>query len=710
MKNTLGRSAVAAAAVIALLAPVSPAWADLGTPAAGADQFTMTVFDDYAGGERQIDFVKAYAGSTPEGTPIYVYGPQGWQGGAAGVVGLDPSIDPDPADEYLPCATPGSEDVALNTLTPATVQLLGDEIASHIVAINETHYGPIGSEFQGTAVDPSLVVLIYNVYDESYYNCQAESRTAGYFAPNLLVDYGMNTIVLDSLDFEQMTGDPANATDLTSEGVIAHELEHLLHGYSDSGETSWVDEGLADFAMFINGYPVGGSHVVYQQVFHRETSLTRWGGGMENYGASYTFMQYLWDQAGGNGASAGELQFAPDFVYSGVAGDLAIKTVFAEEADGMIGVQNAIDSYNEAVASGVEGDPLPDATTLFQNWAVAVQLDDEASALFDISSIDLGSTDDSWGWTIDIANQQYWDDRGLYQGAMPAAKYANKKNVPAGVALPFGVSYEYFRNVGPRFQFTLDAEAMTGIADATGDGLHWYGGSASMTDALLDVRAGGDLSGATLAFQTWYYIEDGWDFGYVEALVDGEWTPVPVTSNGMTITTDDDPYGNNSEGDGLTGVSAGSYGTDQPTYIAASAVLPVGTTAARFRHSTDAAYVDTGWFIDAPTLNGAPVELNSPDGSWRYTDGMQHNDFALQVVSACDLTPGTTLDNEIVDPAGYWVYRYNGTEITTDTFTRCTNKASTAVIVSNMPSGDLDGLDAGYLLGTTIPNKGNGNR
>ena len=36
-------------------------------------------------------------------------------------------------------------------------------------------------------------------------------------------------------------------------------------------------------------------------MFHRETSLTRWGGGLENYGASFSYFLYLWEQAGGNG-------------------------------------------------------------------------------------------------------------------------------------------------------------------------------------------------------------------------------------------------------------------------------------------------------------------------------------------------------------------------------------------------------------------------
>ena len=123
------------------------------------------------------------------------------------------------------------------------------------------------------------------------------------------------------------------------EGVIAHELEHLLHNYSDPGELSWVDEGLADFAVFLNGYDVGGSHLTYHQVFYAETSLTRWGGGLENYGAAYTFFQYLWEQAGGNGDGT----YTPDLQYDGAGGDLLIKLIFENQADGMDGVQDAID-------------------------------------------------------------------------------------------------------------------------------------------------------------------------------------------------------------------------------------------------------------------------------------------------------------------------------------------------------------------------------
>src|SRR6188472_307990 len=168
----------------------------------------------------------------------------------------------------------------------------------------------------------------------------------------------MNVIVIDAFDWANRVGpddsewrddDPSNDQATLYEGVIAHELEHLLHNYSDPGELSWVDEGLADFAIFLNGYDVGGSHLTYQQVFHRETSLTRWGGGLENYGASYTWFQYLWEQAGGNGDGT----YAPDSQYDAAGGDLLIKLIFENRADGMEGVQAAIDQYN-AMTSGTD--------------------------------------------------------------------------------------------------------------------------------------------------------------------------------------------------------------------------------------------------------------------------------------------------------------------------------------------------------------------
>ena len=50
-------------------------------------------------------------------------------------------------------------------------------------------------------------------------------------------------------------------------------------------------------------------------------------------------------------------------------------------------------------------------------------------------------------------------------------------------------------------------------------------------DNILDVDSAGDAAGQTVDFWTWYFIEEGWDYGFVEALVDGEWVTVPLSTD-----------------------------------------------------------------------------------------------------------------------------------------------------------------------------------
>jgi hypothetical protein len=558
----------------------------------------------------------------------------------------------------------------------------------------------------------ALVTLVYNVQDENYYDCDVDTYTAGYFAPEFAAadSLGMNVITLDAFDWANRVGEDPSAADWTDsdpandrpelyEGVIAHELEHLLMSYSDSGELSWVDEGLADTAAFLNGYDMTGSHLTYQQVFHRETSLTRWGGGLENYGASFSYFAYLWERAGGSGGG----NLTPDLDYDDTAGDKLIKLIFAEQADGMEGVQNAINAYN----AGPEAD-LPTAAELFQDWAVTMYLDDEDSPRWDLQNFELGP--DSGGWTIDVANNEFWDDRGNYKGSQPDSKWDRAANRPDGTALPFGVSYEKFSNPGPRVAIEFDGEDSTQVAPHDGlvkDGQHWWGGYTSMSDTELNLDT--PVSGGeTVSFWNWHFIEDDWDFGFVEALVDGEWQTVPVTLAGTNtvVSTNVDGHGGNTEGNGITGTSGGAYFVDEPEYLQYSVTVPAGADGLRWRYSTDAAYLDTGWFIDDVTVNGAPALVSSDE--WVQTDGVQDNNWTVQVISSCDLTPGATTAGELTDDAGNFVYRFTGDEIKTYMLnTKCANgaKADFVVSVSNLPTGALAVLDATYDYSVVKRNK-----
>jgi hypothetical protein len=704
MKNLRQRRWFAAGAALATtvslgLGATSPALAshsdtppaDLGS--AGDAVITVPVNDSAAGGTYYQPFQKAYAGTTADGTPVYVYVPVGAFGGVTGVHSLDPAFDHDPDDDFVPCGE-GADDFRI---TQQQVNYLGDQLKNQILRVDEEHFGDLGAAASGS---DALVTLVYNIQDDAYYNCDEDTYTAGYFAPEYLAadSLGMNVMVIDALDWANRIGDPTTApwSDGNAdndrpelyEGVIAHELEHMLMNYSDPGELSWVDEGLADTAAFLNDFDMTGSHLTYQQVFHRETSLTRWGGGLENYGASFSYFLYLWEQAGGNGGG----RLAPDLTYnSGQTGDRLIKLIFAEPADGMEGVQNAIDTWNAG-----PGKDLPSAANLYKDWAVTMYLDDEASNRWDLKNIDLGPGSD--GWTVDIANETFWDGRGIYKGALPDSKFNKLKNRPAGSALPFGVSYERLRNPGPKVSLSFNGQPSSQVVPHSGP-THWWGGYQSQSDHVLGLDTPAK-AGDKVSFWNWHFIEEGWDYGFVEALVNGEWQTVPVTNAaGQVVTTDDNPHGNNSEGNGITGTSGGAYFVDEPTYQQYSVTLPAGATDLRWRYSTDAAYLDTGWFIDDVTVNGAPAAVSSVGDEWIQTDGKQTNNWVLQVISKCDLTPANTTAGELHDNARNWVYRFEGSSIRTYTLnTKCANgtKSDFTVSVSNLPTGDLAVLDATY--------------
>jgi hypothetical protein len=662
--------------------------ASSGSP--GDPTIVITINDSEAGGSYDQTFVKVYAGTTTTGTDVYIYVPEGafTLDEDTEVPSLDPQWDPTPGDEFVPCESNDWQDY---TITQAQIDALGDELVDQIVAVDEAHYGEIGLADPDDPDSDALVMLVYNVQDAFYYDCSVSTYTAGYFAPEYISDAGMNVIVIDAYDWANrvgdQTGNPAGRSFLY-EGVIAHELEHLLMNYSDPGELSWVDEGLADFAIFLNDYPFGGSHLTYHQVFHRETSLTRWGGGLENYGASFSFMLYLWEQAGGNGPGAG--QYGRDQEYDGVAGDLLIKLIFEEPADGMEGVQNAIDTFNT-----LTGANLRSAEDLFKDWALAIFLDYEGSDVFDFRNLNFGDPVTT-AWTIELANDIFFGNRGQYKGATPPAKFEHDPHVPQQTALPFGVSYETFRNPGPTFELSFSGDPTTVIAPHTGE-THWYGGYESLDNNILNVDT--DVSGGeTVDFWTWYFIEEGWDYGYLEALVNGEWETIAlVDDNGQPVTTNTNPHDNNSEGNGLTGTSGGTYFVDEPVYIHLTTddPLPAGTTDLRFRYSTDAAYLDTGWFVDDVSIDGEPAALSSADGNWVSTTGVQDNNWVVQIVSSCDLTPSVQGD-ELEDTAGF-IYRFEEDSFTANFSTKCMGaKDRFVVVISNLPTGDLQYLDANY--------------
>ena len=695
---------VLVAALATVLSVQSPALA--ADPSPGDEEITVPVGDDIAGGSIPIDFELVYENTEGTSAPVYIYAPVGWDvDGGAGVLGLDPTVDPNPADDLEPC---GERDPADYVITEEQINQLGDKLHDEIVAVDEAQFGPIGLADESDPESDALVVLAYNAFDDYFYYCDETSYTAGYFAPNFITDLGMNVIVIDVLDWANSVG---AAGGYSVEGIIAHELEHLLMEYSDTSELSWVDEGLADVAAFFNGFygdenSALASHSAYHQVYHRETSLTRWAGGLENYGAAYSWFVYLWEQAGGNGGT-GEGALVPDQDYDNAGGDLLIKLIFQNQLDSWAGIEAAIADW-EAQTGGT----LPDVQTLFQDWVVATYVDQDGTR-FGFDNLDFGTEGTSWGYTVDIANNVVWDGRGIYKGAMPEPRW-HAGNVPAQTALPYGTSYERFTNAGSSVRLDFDGETGVDVKPLVGTS-HWWGGYENNSERELDVNLAGPLAAATpMTFDTWYFIEEDWDYGFVEISKDGgvNWETVEVSAGGQVITTDTDPQGNNAEGNGITGVSGGTYGADSPEYISATATLPAGTTDVRFRYSTDAGYLDTGWFVSNVQVGGTSTDVVPPEDEWTLVDGAeQDNNWSVQLIAGCDLTPGVDSTFEIQE-GDIYVYRF-----TTDDEIhqagldmRCTKVGGktrpVVAAISNLPTGQLTFFDSSYTFRLT--NTGNG--
>ena len=307
--------------------------------------------------------------------------------------------------------------------------------------------------------------------------------------------------------------------------------------------------------------------MTYHQVFHRETSLTRWGGGLENYGAAYTFFQYLWERAGGNGTSAGGDQYTPDEEYSVAAGDLLIKTIFEEQANGMEGVQNAITTYNALTA--------PPATTCRRCRSCS-----RTGRWRSTSTTRPTASTTSRPWTSARST------RRAGRSTLPTTSFG-RTAAPTPAPHPRGASRTRrtsrhsrhcpsarpTRRSATRVRRSAWTSAVprsprSSRATPTGSGSAGARASPSTSWTWTAPCAGGQ----TVTFNTWYFIEQDFDYGYVEALVDGTWVTVPISSGGQVITTSTDPNGNNEEGNGLTGTSGGEYFVDYPALISASAV------------------------------------------------------------------------------------------------------------------------------------------
>ena len=388
-----------------------------------------------------------------------------------------------------------------------------------------------------------------------------------------------------------VSADSANAKPNSSfyDGTLAHEFQHMIHWANDRNEDSWVNEGMSMLAEHLNGFDVGGVDIAYSE--QPDTQLTTWAdpseGNAEHYGASYLFMTYFLDR------------FGEDLTKAVVASP-----------------ENGIAGFNDALEKAGRPERFDD---IFADWVVANYLD-----------------------------QPKADDQGRYGytdiDPAPPVLADTYRQFPASATTQvsqYGVDYIKLKSPSRSGlgQVTIDfkGQQTVSLVDAQPKEAHsWWSNRGDDSDATLtrafDLRG---LTSATLTFSTWYDIEDGWDYAYVEASTDGgtHWQILPGQ-----YTTDENPVGN-AFGSGWTGISGGGTSPDWVQEQVDLSPLAGDKILLRFEYVTDDAVNEPGFLLDdiaipelSYTDDGEAGTAGWDASGWLLTDNTLAQHWLVQLL------------------------------------------------------------------------------
>ena len=460
-----------------------------------------------------------------------------------------------------------------------------------------------------------IVVLVDNIRDESYFDFGNEHDLpygVGLYVSQLDDIFDRNVMTIDAYDWLHRTGkrpphqpsaDPcadSPAWPHLIEGVFAHEYQHLLMRHEDPDETTWLDEGLADWARSLTGYAdpdrpateIG--HDKHVQCFlgnlpsspgGPENSLTLWGDSPDincDYGAAYSLMEHLHDRYGRRFMTA---------LHRG-------------DANGLAGLDEALGRPGRA-----------------------------QRVLHD--------------WTADVSRSVNWDNPNAY--AAPGAA-------------PNGADYVRLRDAAGRPLRAKDLRSLTfdGAAAIPGRPVEWsvdaappnggppalYSGGGNNLDRSIVKTLTVPVASPHLTFQAQWNLEEdptgGWDFTFVQVSTDGGATyrSIPCTSS----RGDASPHSRPVMAENVPGYTAYSGGwrsesCDLSAFAGKSIHLAL-------RNLTDgsvpgdpddpAATIPPGFWLRGLTLGGAPVSDGSSLAGWLSPSQARPTvvyGFTLQLVS-----------------------------------------------------------------------------
>jgi len=360
------------------------------------------------------------------------------------------------------------------------------------------------------------------------------------------------------------------------EGVLAHEFQHMIHWNNDKNEDTWVNEGLSELAMRLNGYSVGGSDSAF--IRDPNIQLNAWrdqpNDSVPHYGAAFLFNSYFLERFG----------------------DKMMQELVHDKGHGITGYENVLQRNN----TGLKFDDV------FQDWLIANILNDP-------------SLDKRFG---------YKDLRTKAIAQSTAGSLPWKKNLDVS---EYAAQYIDLKAPPRAGDYTLSLQGATSVKIANADphsGKYvWYSNRGDDSDMTLthafDLRG---LTKATLNAWVWYDIEKDFDYGFVEVSSDNGATWDTLKGQ---HTVDTNPNGTNF-GNGYTGrISQWFQERFDLSPYAGKSIL------ARFEYITDDAFNATGMLVDDISIPELTYNDNveNGDGGWQADGFVRVNNFLPQKYS-----------------------------------------------------------------------------
>ena len=383
-------------------------------------------------------------------------------------------------------------------------------------------------------------------------------------------------------------------------GVLAHELQHMIHWQQDRNESNWISEGFSELATLLNNYYSGGFDALYTS--NPDMQLNDWPDDTKedttpHYGASFLFLSYFLDRFGEQATKA--LVANPDNDLKGI--DTTLQAI------------HAIDPQT--------GKPIT-AESFFRDWVITNYLMDSKVG------------DGRFSYT-------------RYRGAPRAQGTETFRNCPLDDTTrdvhQFGADYIRFTCIGSyNLHFEGSIETPLLPQDPHSGSYAMWANKNDESDTTLThtfdlTHASGPL---TLNYWTWYAVEDGWDYVYLEASTDGENWTILTTPSG----TSHDPQGNN-YGWGYTGNSGAGK---SPTWVHESVDLAKyagQNLTVRFEYITDGNVTGEGFLLDDVSIPqiGYTTDFETDNAGWQ-ADGWARiqnilpQNYGLALISIGDTT------------------------------------------------------------------------